>query len=525
MGRPQRLAQAALLTVLALGTAAPEVSYYEEAMPSTLNPLFARTMVDRRTQELIFDRLFYRSIGEHKLVSKLVAEFQKTDDRLGITLWLTPDVQWHDGEPLRAEDICFTIAAMKDPGTPSPEARAWRDLFESCTANNRKREVVIRFTRPFFEPRTRLGFPVLPAHKFESTAITPDLPFSARPVGTGPMKAGMGRKEIKFQRVSNAHHKAPIDTLVLSEGGDPEAQVKSLFNNGVQGVISVAPARRPEVAKQDDVALKSYDLRSWWFIAVNTERGALKDPKVREALNLTLDREELRELTIGVDPNDPNPPCELVSGPFIQSSPYYNRAVPVTASANLEQAADLMREAGATQVAGRWVYDDKPITLTIGLHAPLDAESQDILSQVGNQFAAGGFDRQVHKISQDDWTRKAVTGRLTEEYDLLIGKWSFGVAEDVGPLFHTRGGESGALNIFNYSDPEVDAVLDRFEGARTDTEAQNAYHELHARLAVDLPYLFLWKLDTKSAWRTEVRGNTISPYFYWTAFDSWKYGS
>jgi hypothetical protein len=42
-------------------------------------------------------------------------------------------------------------------------------------------------------------------------------------------------------------------------------------------------------------------------------------------------------------------------------------------------------------------------------------------------------------------------------------------------------------------------------------------------LAKELPYLFLWKLDTKSAWRTEVRGNTITPYYYWTVFDAWKF--
>jgi hypothetical protein len=37
-----------------------------------------------------------------------------------------------------------------------------------------------------------------------------------------------------------------------------------------------------------------------------------------------------------------------------------------------------------------------------------------------------------------------------------------------------------------------------------------------------LPYLFLWKLDTKSAWRTEVRGAIISPYYYVPEIDSWS---
>ena len=50
----------------------------------------------------------------------------------------------------------------------------------------------------------------------------------------------------------------------------------------------------------------------------------------------------------------------------------------------------------------------------------------------------------------------------------------------------------------------------------------DAYHKLHKLLSQDLPYLFLWKLDTKSAWRTEVRGNIVAPYYYFTEIDSWS---
>ena len=66
------------------------------------------------------------------------------------------------------------------------------------------------------------------------------------------------------------------------------------------------------------------------------------------------------------------------------------------------------------------------------------------------------------------------------DFDLLIGKWSFGVVEDVNSLFHTREGDLGNQNIFNYSNPEVDRILTAYDGARTDTEAQDAYH-LRAR--------------------------------------------
>ncbi|MFT7521543.1 MAG: ABC-type transport system substrate-binding protein, partial [Kiritimatiellia bacterium] len=267
---------------------------------------------------------------------------------------------------------------------------------------------------------------------------------------------------------------------------------------------------------------KSYDLRSWWFMAVNTISQPFDNQKVREAMHLTLDRNELRELTIGVDPNDKNPPCEFISGPFVQSSPYYNRAVPLQETHNRDRAKALLAEAGATETSGRWLMNGNPITIRLGMNSSLDAEAKDLLNQLGNQFGTVGLDRQVHMISPDEWNRKIVTGEASSEFDLALGKWSFGVVEDVTSIFHTRQGGKGALNIFNYTDAQVDKLLMRFEDARTDTEARDAYHDLHATVAQKFPYIFLWKLDTKSAWRMEIKGNTIAPYFYFTSVDGWS---
>ena len=510
-----------------LGTAVlsgSSVSYYEESLPSTMNPLFARTMVDKRSHELVFDRLFYRSAITNELKSRLVERYD--DDIEGgqkIKIFLKSGIKWHDGKPLGSDDVCFTVDAMLNPDTPSPIAKEYREAVTGCESFPKENAAVISFVKPYHNPRERIAFSVLPKHGFESTMVSPDLDFSSRPVGTGAMKGSKGRREVKFTAFPNAHHNAKIDVISQAEGGDPFVQVRTLLNAGVQGVISVAPPRRPDVAASDDVALKSYDLRSWWFIALNTNSEVLKDKRVRQAVDITLDRTELRKLTIGVDPDDSNPPCEFVSGPFVQSSPYYNRSVKVRERSDSGKAKELMAAAGGEQQAGRWIVNGAPVTLRIGMNAPLDFEARDLLNQIGNQLQAGGFDRQVYKVTADDWTLKAVTGRLADQYDALIGKWSFGVVEDVNAMFNTRQEGKGALNIFNYSNSDVDALLEQYDQARTDTAAQDAYHDLHEYLADDLPYIFLWKLDTKSAWRNEVRNNTIAPYFYFTEFDQWRF--
>ncbi len=512
---------AALATGLASMAVAARLEYFEESLPTTLNPLYASSMVDYRAQELVFDRLWYHDPITNNLESRLVERWEVAEGGKAVKLTLLPGLKWHNGKGVTSKDVCFTVNAMLNRSTPSPIAEAYRQVLAGCDTQGNQ-TALVRFTRVYHNPRERLGFAILPESAFTSTAISPDLEFSARPVGSGPYNGSSGRRGVSFDAFANTHHAPQVAQLQLTEGGDPLVQVKTLINNSVQGIIAVPPPHRPDLSASDEVALKSYDLRSWWYIAVNANKSALSDKRVRQALNLLLDRTELRQYSIGVAPGEENSPCEFISGPFVQSSPYYNRTVPTVDRSDRTRAEQLLQSAGLTKTGGNWHHNGAKITLRIGMLSPLDNEAPDLLDQISNQLGAAGFDRQVFKISADNWTRNVITGQ-SQEYDLLIGKWSFGLVEDVNDLFHSRRGTEGKKNIFNFASTDIDTILGEYDAARTDTAAKDAYHKLHEKLADELPYLFLWKLDTKSAWRTEVRGNIISPYYYFTEIDSWKY--
>lgn len=512
---------AALAVGLATLTTAARLEYFEESLPTTLNPLYASSIVDFRAQELVFDRLFFHDPIDNELKSNVVERWEVADGGRGIKLTLQQGLKWHSGRNVTARDVCFTVDAMLDRGTSSPIAAAYREVLSGCETQGNL-TALIQFTRVYHNPQERLGFALLPSGSFESTAISPDLEFSARPVGSGPFNGSRGRRGVTFDAFSNRHHNAQVAQLQLSEGGDPLVQTRSLTNNNAQGIVAVPPPLRPDLSSSDEVALKSYDLRSWWYIAVNVNNSALANQGVRQALNLIIDRTELRQYAIGVKPGEQNSPCEFISGPFVQSSPYYNRAVPTVEQSDMTRARRMLTEAGLSYEGGSWLHNGDKVTLRIGMQSSLDNEAPDLLNQISNQLGAAGFDRQVFKISSDEWNRQIITGN-TSGYDLLIGKWAFGLVEDVNDLFHSRRGNEGVNNIFNYSNPEVDAILAEYDAAHTDTAARNAYHKLHEKLAEDLPYLFLWKLDTRSAWRTEVRNNTIAPYYYFTEIDSWTY--
>ncbi len=498
------------------------LSFYEESLPATLNPLYAQSMVDYRSQELVFDRIYFHSPIDNRIMSRVVEKGELAEGGKAFLLTLRSGMKWHDGKPVTSKDVCFTVAAMLDPKTPSQVASMYRSVLAGCDVKS-PTAALVRFTKVFHNPQERLGFSLLPEAPFAgNTAISPDLDFSAHPIGSGPFKGNNGRRGVKFEAFPNVHHAATIAQASLQEGGDPQVQTVTLRNNGVQGIIAVAPPLRAEVSASEDLQLQSYGLRSWWFMALNTKKGALVDKRVRQALDLIIDRTDLRQLSVGVKPGEQNSPCEFISGPFVPSSPFYNRSVPTREKKDGAAARKLLTDAGLTEIGGRWHFKGQPVNLSIGMLAPLDNEAPDLLTQIANQLGAGGFERQVTKVTVDDWNRRVVTGKATE-FDMLVGKWSFGVVDEVNELFETRAGAKGTRNLFNYSNAAVDQSIAEYNAARTDTAANDAYHKLHTQVADDLPYLFLWKLDTKSAWRTEVRGNLISAYYYWTEIDSWKY--
>ena len=60
-----------------------------------------------------------------------------------------------------------------------------------------------------------------------------------------------------------------------------------------------------------------------------------------------------------------------------------------------------------------------------------------MLDQIGISGAAG-INREVFKIGHEEWTNEVVTGKSAGKYDLVIGKWSFNIDENVNEIFHSR---------------------------------------------------------------------------------------
>jgi peptide/nickel transport system substrate-binding protein len=171
-------AGAALLALTSIGGT---LAYFEESLPTSLNPLYASSMVDFRAQDLVFDRLWFHDAITNELKSRVVEKWELAENGKAIKITLKQGIRWHNGEAMSAKDICFTVDALLNPGTTSPIAEGYREVLAGCEAQGNQ-VALVRFTRVFHNPRERLGFAVLPAKEFPSAAITPE------PGGNGPLQ-------------------------------------------------------------------------------------------------------------------------------------------------------------------------------------------------------------------------------------------------------------------------------------------------------------------------------------------------
>ena len=121
----------ALSPVAAVPTDAPfeeaEARPYREGvlgLPTSVSPLTARTQADRDLVALVFSGLV-RNGPNGTLVPDLAARWSIADDGRTWTFDLRTDARWHDGEPVVAEDVAFTIRTLQDPDYLGPSASSW----------------------------------------------------------------------------------------------------------------------------------------------------------------------------------------------------------------------------------------------------------------------------------------------------------------------------------------------------------------------------------------------------------------
>ncbi len=162
---------------------------YREGMlgePVSINPLTAGTAADRALVALMYSGLVALGPGD-SLVPSLAEDWSTTVDGLTWQFRLRDDARWHDGTPVTAHDVAWTVGVLQDADYTGPGAASWRDVTVTEVDQWTIRFQLTTALGGFLQAATQ---PIAPAHLLEGTPIDllGELPLGREPVGSGPFR-------------------------------------------------------------------------------------------------------------------------------------------------------------------------------------------------------------------------------------------------------------------------------------------------------------------------------------------------
>ena len=506
-----------LLLSAALAAPAEPAVVYLSAAPSTLDPLFGVTPSDRLVHGLLHDRLFHPA--RTGAWSRLVDAWSV--DGTEATITLVKGRSWHDGHPIDAGDVCFTLEALLQPRTPAPDGPRVRSNVSACRlAPDDPRTAVVTLWAPADEEEVAqvLAVPLAPQHAYHSSTITGDPRVQAQAIGAGPYRLQQRHADGVLELEATSGD-LPFDRLVLAPGSTAYANAWSVAEHGAAATAWVPPAALSMVREAGDVGLYPFDRLVAWSVALNVHRPVLADPAARHGLDRLLDRQALRRaMSGGDDPGRDEHPWPLVSGPYGADSERLSRGIrPPTRDE--QQAATWLEQAGWTQRDdGRWLSaEGEPVTLRIAVlrgHGFPPAA-------IGPALGWTGIEVELEVVGPQEWLASVWAGGHREHCDAVLLPRPLFPTDDPSPWFATRDERTGWGNVFDVSDPAIDDLLRRAADP-TDPGSVEVARQLHGELADRRWHLFLFEERAWTAWRGPWSAWVPAPYDGWSRIDRWR---
>lgn len=511
-GRGQTQGESALVSV----EVPEEGGVYTEALigaPRALNPLLAyANPVDRDLSALLFSGLIrFDAFGRPTpdLANWLISEDERT-----YTFILKPELTWHDGQPLTAQDVAFTVGLIQSPNFPGQGdlSALWRTVTVAVTGTQ---TIAFTLPEPFAPFLDYAAFGILPRHLLGNLAadqLTAQT-FNLRPVGSGPFQ--FDRWLVAQERVTGVRLRAfagyagPAPKLAEVQFNfypDSRAALEAYQRGEVLGLSRIPAEQVPAAARLPTLGLYTSVLPRYTQIILNQrlpELAFFTDKRVRQALWLGLNREIMtRDLLNGQ--------ALIAHSPILPGSWAYNPALPVIRY-NPEEANRLLDQAG-------WTLSGS-VTETVRVKASLpmrftltvsdNPQHQAVARYAQQTWALLGVQVEVQTVPAASLIAAVLEPRNFQA--VLVEMNLEGLPDpDPYPFYHETQVESGQ-NYGGYVDRLTSQIL---EQARITTDMSvraRLYVNFQSRFVDQVPALLLYYPTYTYGVDTKVSGVRLGP--------------
>jgi peptide/nickel transport system substrate-binding protein len=475
----------AATTMLAGAASAATLSIAIDSAPAGLDP----HLITAFNSVVIVQNNIYEALTgvdeDLAIVPGLAESWEVSEDGLTYTFKLREGVTFHDGSAMDAEDVAASIRRVQSEAIASPLASRVTPITNIEVTD--PTTIVFTLDAPFAPILSSLSSIAIVPAEFETEAEA----LQQAPVGTGPFKFAEWQPNgfISLDKNEDYHvdGQPALDEVVFNFV--PEAATRQVgITSGEYGLLpGIDPATALQLQGQPGVTVQETRDIAYTLLGMNVSREPFDDARVRTAINMLLNRQEIIDgalFGMGV-PAGPLSPA-LVNWAL-------DPAEYACYTTDVEGAKALLAEAGV----------ETPLQLTMNVLPRQD--TRDIAQVVQQQLAAGGIEVQLinQEIGQfvQDWRNS--------NFDLFIS--ANGGSPDPDEYFYRTFYGGGSTNVFKYDDEEIDTWLD--EGrTTTDPAARKAiYDNVQKKLACEGPAAHIAYGSLNTAVNDRVSGFEIYP--------------
>jgi peptide/nickel transport system substrate-binding protein len=460
---------AALASGAALAQGTLRIGLAED--PDILDPTMARTFVGRIVFAGLCDKLF--DLDERlAIVPQLATGYEWSADSKSLLVKLRRGVTFHDGEKLDAAAVKFNLERHK--GMKGSNRRgelaimSGVDVVDEATAR-------INLSAPFAPLLAvltdRSGMMVSP-----KAAQAAGEKFGAKPVCSGPFRfvERIAQDRIVLERFPGYWNKAAIhfDRIVYTPIVDATVRLANLRSGQLDFIERVAPSDIQQLKNDARFRIAKIVEIGYQGITINVGKSDLaqknplgKDPRVREALELSLDREAIVKVAMDGEAQAGN---QWVA----PTNRYYakNAAIP---KRDVARARQLLKEAGVPNPS-------------FTLMTPTTSDAQRIAQVVQAMAKDAGFDVKIQATEFATSLNLAGKG----QFEAYVLAWS-GRADPDGNL-HTMLACDGPTNYAGYCNQEVEQAIVRSRTSLDPAQRADAYARVAAQVQKDRPIVYLY---------------------------------
>lgn len=353
----RRALGAALITGAALpgparGQTRSRLTIGMSGFPPSLEPVLSNHTATRRVMPQLFDTLIAFDHANGMALRPALAERWARLGPRALRLALRRGVTFHDGSPFTAEDVAFSLGPdhLLGPGRSGRSvAMQTLDRVERIEIVN-PHEVIIhaKGDDALLEQRLAAWAAEIVSRRAFEQAGSWDR-WAAAPVGTGPYR--LVRHSLDINVVLAAHPnywggRPPFETIEYRIVPEIAARMNGLRTGELDLITDVPPDLFPEIQARSELEVAGGAVQNIRFLVIDSAAPVLRDPRIRRALSLALDRKLFLETLWGGRITAPNG-FQLPS-----FGAHYIEDFPALAH-DPEQARSLLRAAG---------YQGEPIT-------------------------------------------------------------------------------------------------------------------------------------------------------------------